>query len=343
MFQKLNPQKAVVRATMIGAGGMARHHFRQILTNFPNTTFPVVCEPSAEQYQATVELFKELGQPAPANEPNLDQLIAQYADQLDVAFIITPHKFHYSQTVACLEAGVDVLLEKPMVMTADEAKKLIKVRDKTGRVLVVAFQGSLSPEVRMADNLLRAGILGTVRNIDAQVWQNWNQNQTDTWRQNPELSGGGFMFDTGAHMLNTVSDLAGEPFVEVAAFLDNLGRPVDILGVVIGRLASGTLVTLNACGEAFESCHSEVKIVGTKAMMRTGVWGRYLDIRYKGDQPWTEIPVPPTLGVWEQFLAVRLGLIENPSPPEVGLRMAHLWDAIKESAANGGSAVKISQ
>ena len=332
-----------IKATMIGAGGMARSHFRQILANFPDTSFPVVCEPSAEQYQATAELFEELGKPVPVNEPDFDKLVAEHGDQLDAAFIITPHKFHHHQAVTCLEAGIDVLLQKPMVMTAEEAKDLIRVRDETGRLLVVAFQGSLSPEVRMADKLIRSGTLGTVRNIDAQVWQDWNQNQTNTWRQNPELSGGGFMFDTGAHMLNTVADLAGEPFVEVAAFLDNLGQPVDILGVVIGRLESGTLVTLNACGEAFESCQSEVKIVGTKAMMRTGVWGKYLDIRYKGHHPWSEIPVPPTLGVWEQFLAVRSGKIENPSPPEVGLRMAHLWDAIKASAANGGSAVKIGE
>ena len=113
-------------------------------------------------------------------------------------------------------------------------------------------------------------------------------------------------------MLNTVSDLANEPFVEVAPFGQSR-QPVDILGVVIGRLASGTLVTLNACGEAFPSCQSEVKLVGTKAMMRTGIWGKYLDIRYRGHEDWTAIPVPPTLGVWEQFLAVRQGLIENPS------------------------------
>ncbi len=41
----------------------------------------------------------------------------------------------------------------------------------------------------------------------------------------PEISGGGFMIDTGAHMLNTVADLAGERFVEVAAYTDNYGRP----------------------------------------------------------------------------------------------------------------------
>lgn len=149
------------------------------------------------------------------------------------------------------------------------------------------------------------------------------------------------MFDTGAHMLNTVSDLAGEPFLEVAAWLDNRGRAVDINGVVMGRLQSGAMVTLNACGEAFPSCHSEVRIVGSKGMLRTGVWGRCLELKYRGEDPWVAVPVPPTLGVWEQFLAVRSGEIANPSPPEIGLRMAYLWDAIKASSLDNGRPVKI--
>ncbi|MEM7346788.1 MAG: Gfo/Idh/MocA family oxidoreductase [Chloroflexota bacterium] len=338
----MTPQKTSIRATMIGCGDMARSHFRTILANFPDTHFPVVCEPSPAQYEAAAKLFEELGRPVPINLPNVETLLTKQSKHLDAAFIITPHKFHHDQAKACLEAGLDVLIEKPMVMTAEEAKSLIKIRDETGRLLVVSFQGSLSPEVRLADKLLRNEILGKVRNIDAQVWQDWDANQAGTWRQNPELSGGGFMFDTGAHMLNTVSDLAGEPFVEVAAFLDNLGRPVDILGVVIARLASGTLVTLNACGDAFPSCQSEVRMVGTKAMLRTGVWGKYLDIRYRGEEDWLAVPVPPTHGVWEQFLAVRSGVMDNPSPPEVGLRMAYLWDAIRESASNGGQPVRIS-
>ncbi len=334
-------KQVTVRAAMIGTGSMAAHHIRHILTHFPGTTFPVLCEPAATSYAAAAAIFDAHGLPPPPNEPDLDRLLERYGDQLDAAFIITPHKFHFWQAAACLEAGLDVLLEKPMVMTAEEAHKLIAVRDRTGRHLVVAFQGSLSPEVRMADRLLRFGAIGDVRTIDAQVWQNWRANTIGTWRQEPALAGGGFLFDTGAHMLNTVADLAGEPFVEVAAYLDNLDRSVDILGVVIGRLQSGVLVTLNACGDAFPSCHSEVRVVGTGGMLRTGVWGRFLDIRYRGEDDWQPVPVPPTLGVWEQFLAVRAGRIDNPSPPEVGLRMALLWDAIRLSAGRGGQPVRI--
>ena len=53
-----------------------------------------------------------------------------------------------------------------------------------------------------------------------------------------------------------------------------------------------------------------------------------------------KVKVDASLGVWEQFIGVRDGQIENPSPPEVGLRMAKLWDAIKASAAKNGVPVR---
>jgi predicted dehydrogenase len=147
------------------------------------------------------------------------------------------------------------------------------------------------------------------------------------------------MFDTGAHMLNTVADLAGEDFVEVAAWLDNRDRSVDILGCVMGRLRSGALVTMNACGSAIPSCASEIRVFCTNAIIRTGVWGEHLDVQYAGEKQLHPVSVPPSIGVWEQFLAVRGGRIDNPSPPEIGLRMARLWDAIRASSAQNGAVV----
>ncbi|MEO8611918.1 MAG: hypothetical protein ABI690_28730 [Chloroflexota bacterium] len=58
-----------------------------------------------------------------------------------------------------------------------------------------------------------------------------------------------------------------------------------------------------------------------------------------GDDSLQPVVVPDSRGVWEQFLAIRRGSIANSSPPEVGLRMALLWDAIKASAAQNGAPV----
>ena len=329
-----------VRVALFGAGIMARHHIRQILKPKSSTRIVALCEPSEAVALEAARIFVDAGLPPPPNQPDWRRLIEEYCEELDAVFIITPHAFHHDQAKACLEAGLDVLLEKPMVMTAAEAHSLIETRDRTGRLLVVAFQGSLSPQIRLASRLLRANEFGRILTINGMVWQDWGSLTANTWRQQPALSGGGFLFDTGAHLLNTIADLAGEDFTEVAAWFVDNGRPVETLAVAMGRLASGSLVTFHACGEAIPSCASEIRVFCEKAILHTGVWGETLSVQYTGDQAPAPIPVPPSRGVWEQFLAVRSGRIPNPSPPEVGLRMAKLWDAIRASAANNGMPVR---
>jgi predicted dehydrogenase len=331
-----------VRVAIIGCGGMARHHIRAIVKQLDSTTISVVCEPSPQAYELAAALFEEADLAPPPNQPDLERLLTDYGDQLDAAFIITPHAYHHDQTKACLEAGLDVLLEKPMVINAAEAHSLIETRDRTGKLLVVAFPGSLSPRIRKAVRMLRSGELGELLSISAVVWQSWGPGTAGAWRQDPKISGGGFLFDTGAHMLNTVVDLAGEEFVEVAAWLDNRERPVEVMGTVMGRLKSGAMVTMHACGEAIPSCSSDVRVFCSRAILRAGIWGDLLEIQPYGEKVLRPVEVPPSLGAWQQFLAVRNGQIENPCPPEVGLRMARLYDAIKASAAQRGVPVSLS-
>jgi predicted dehydrogenase len=328
-----------VRVGIIGAGAMARHHIRTMLGR-ADTELVALCEPSDAAFLATAEEFTARSAAVPPNEPDWSRFVECYASALDAVVIITPHIFHSAQATACLEAGLDVLLEKPMVMDAAEAAALMTTRDRTGRLLVVGFPGSLSPQIRTAARLIATGEVGSLLNIDALVWQDWRRHTVGTWRQDPAMSGGGFLFDTGAHMLNTVADIAGEDVSELAAWLETDGDPVDMRAVVMARLASGALVTMNGCGRAIPSLGSDIRIFCERATIRTGVWGERLEIQRTGSKRLTSVRSVATRTVWEQFLAVRAGREPNPSPPEVGLRMARLWDAIRESSSRGGAVVR---
>ena len=329
------------RVAMIGCGKMGQTHIARMLKQQDTTQVMAICEPSESVYSDACALFRKAGLMPPPNQPDLKKLIEDYGSQLDAVFIITPHVYHFEQAKYCLEAGLDVLLEKPMVVTADEAIELIRVRDRTNKLLVIGFDGSLSPQIRSASRLLKSGEAGHILNINAMVWESWAEKYQGHWKQNRAISGGGFLFDCGAHMLNTVSDLVGESFVEVAAWLDNRSNSVDIIGSAMARTESGTLVTLSSCGETIPSIGSEVYVFCTEATIRTGIWGERLEIQRRGDRDLMPVETPPSMGVWEQFLAVRNHEIENPSPPEIGLRMALLWDAIQNSAASGGELVKL--
>ena len=330
---------APVRVGFLGTGIMARRHLGQMLPR-ADTRVVAVCEPSVPAYELAALEFTARGLPAPPNEPDWRRLLERFGPELDAIVVITPHAFHFEQATACLEAGLDVYLEKPMVMTAAEAEALIATRDRTGRLLVVGFQGSLSPQVRTAARMIASGEVGAMLNMSAVAWQDWATNTAGTWRQDPALSGGGFMFDTGAHMLNTVCDLAGEDVAEVSAWLEDDGAHVDLRGAVLARTVSGALVTMNGAGRSVPGFGSDVRVFCERATLRTGIWGERLEVQRAGSRRLATLRSVRPRDVWDQFLAVRSGLEPNPSPPEVGLRMARLWDAIRESSTRGGAVVR---
>ena len=218
-----------------------------------------------------------------------------------------------------------------MVMNASEARRLIRLRDKHGRLVVVAFPGSLSPAIQKAKALIARGVIGRVGAISAFAHQNWKQFTTGTWRQDPEISGGGFLFDTGSHMINTVVDLLGEDVVQVAAFLDRCGTPVEINSSVSAVSKSGIVLSLSGAGESIY-CTSQIMVFGDKGVVKTGIWGECLLLKKSDSPEFSPVSYRSSSGAWEQFLKVRSGKLKNPCPPEVGLRFAKLMDMIRESA-----------
>jgi predicted dehydrogenase len=332
--------KSPLNLALVGCGGMARHHLSSLLKQTDTTRISAICEPNAENYEKAAEIFDQHKLAPPPCEPDFDTFVKKYAKKFDAAFVITPHNQHLHQASTLLNAGKDVLLEKPMVLNTREANALMKVHRASGRLLMIAFNGSASPAIRAAAAMLRAGELGRVLSVHAVVWQDWKRFTDGTWRQQPKISGGGFMFDTGAHLLNTVADLLGESVSEVAAFMDNCDAPVDIQSVVIGRTASNVKITLNAIGNTHD-IGSEVRVICERGTLLTGVWGEYLRIMRQGEREAKPVELPASLGVWETFLRVRNGEMQNPCPPEIGLRMIQLWDAIRASAKQGGAVARV--
>lgn len=299
-----------------------------------------VCDPDPRAVAKTHEEFVRLGQPVPPNQPDVECLLRDFGDELDAALIATPNVYHCQQAVACLEAGLDVLIEKPMTMSVCQARKLIAVRDHTGKALVVAAHGTFSSERQTARTLIASGELGPVHLIHALVWENWLRSVGGAWRQEPGMSGGGFLFDAGVHMLHTVIDLGGD-VDQVSALLNTANAPVDVNAAVIARLRSGTLASLGACGDSRAgSGGSDVRVFTSRAILRTSIWGQYLFIQRPDTAGLQKIECPPAQGPWRQFVAIRHGALANPCPAEVGLQVAALWEAICQSAESGGAPVK---
>ncbi len=124
-------------------------------------------------------------------------------ESLDAILIGTPHTLHYEQVTAALDRGLHVLCDKPLTTDLDRARDLRDRARNGDEVLMVGYQRHLNPAFidareRWADSDL------TPEWISAEVSQDWIDRFEETWRRNPELSGGGYLYDTGSHLLDAI-------------------------------------------------------------------------------------------------------------------------------------------
>ena len=328
-----------LRLGVIGAGLKAAE-YAQSWAKMTELEFVALADTNPSSRQRLIDVCVASGAPEPKGFEDYREMLSACRDELDIVYVSTPHAFHGEQAVAVAEAGLDLFLEKPMVTTVAEAERLIAAQKTSGVTIVTAFQGGLSPLVIDTRNRAMSGEFGELIAISGMIWESWSSNYDGHWKQQPEISGGGFMFDTGAHMMNTVCLLANSDFESVSAYMNNHGKKIDIATAVSARLKNGALATLTAAGEGPRGCASYITFFYSKAIVRIDAWGGWREISAGGTSgPREEAEI---LGnPMKSFLAIRAGAMQNTGSVEMGLRFARLWDAIKESAAADGVPVRI--
>lgn len=328
-----------LRLGVIGAGLKAADYAKGWAA-MPDVEIVATAEVSDVSRKRFGDVVEAAGRARPTEYPDAESMLAANQGKMDAVYVSTPHVFHGANALAVIEAGFDLLLEKPMVTTVNEAKALVEAEKRTGKTVVIAFQGGLSPLVHDTKNRARRGEFGELISVNASIWEGWKDSYAGQWKQNPAISGGGFMFDTGAHMMNTVCVLADSEFERLSAFTNNRGIAVDLVCAVAARLANGALVTFNAAGEGPPGCASAITFFYSKAIVRIDAWGAWREVTVNGvaePREANEIVDTPM----HTFQAVRDGRLENPSTVANGLRFARLWDAIKASAARQGEPIAI--
>ena len=183
--------------------------------------------------------------------PSVDAMIAgekARPDGIQVVSIVTPNHVHYVQSAACLEAGLDVICDKPLTTTLADAEKLVKLAAEKKRLLGVTFNYTGYPMIRHAKQLIADGLIGTLRVVQAEYPQGWlatalektGQKQA-SWRTDPKLAGAGALGDIGSHSFQLAEFVTGEKVSEVAADVSSLvpGRTIDDNVNVLLRFAGG--------------------------------------------------------------------------------------------------------
>jgi predicted dehydrogenase len=200
-------------------------------------------------------------------------------DGADVAAIMTPNDSHFPFAKAALENGLDVICDKPMTNTVDEAEELVRLVKETGLIFCLTHNYTGYPIVRQARAMVEGGQLGDIRLVQVEYVQGGKAREDDPdpsagpvpWRFDPTKSGPSLVLgDIGSHAHNLVRFITGLEVTEVAAEVGSVvpKRTVHDFAGALLRLEHGARgsfwVTQAAAG--VENC-LRIRVSGTQGSL----------------------------------------------------------------------------
>jgi predicted dehydrogenase len=318
-----------------------------------------ICRRNAE---ALAQAQAYLGVP----EAYTDWRIMLDESELDAVLVITPHHLHCEQTLAALERGLHVLVQKPMSLTSEDAWSMVDAAEQASCVLQVVYNLRGNPRWRAVKQALTEGAIGQLRQINVAVsydrrwlWETegghiqmpeWLKDlgrsfiermgipeslltdwgEEGHWRRDPAQHGGGGFINMGIHSVNTALWLGGASPAEVVAFQESAGLPVECYLNVQARLANGTLVSWTVADMPEGS--NRWTIYGDDGMITVDdseIW-----IHRSGEREAIE-PQGPPISPDEAFVATVLDGAPNIAPAQEGAYDVALIEAAHRSVREG--------
>ena len=193
-------------------------------------------------------------------------------DRIDLVTVATPNATHFEISKNFLEAGFNVLCEKPMTMTVEEGEEILRVAEKSGKICAVNYCYSAYPMVRQARAMIRAGELGKVRLVVANFSHGHHGDAKDAdnprvrWRYDPAMAGvSGQFADCGIHALHMASFLCDNEVETLSAdFASTISsRELEDDAMVNFRMSGGTVGRLWTSSVAIGRQHGfEIQVFG---------------------------------------------------------------------------------
>lgn len=200
-------------------------------------------------------------------------------ERIDFVSVTTPNHTHFAVALAAVEAGLNVVCDKPMTFDVDQAERLRQAVEGSDVVFALTHNYTGYPLVRQAREMVLAGELGEINAIRAQYIQGWlraaieadNQKQA-SWRTDPSKSGAAGAFgDIATHAYNLGRYMTGLLPDSVSCSLKSFveGRKLDDYGTAVIRYENGALGTVTASQISHGRENDlEIEIDGTKGSLR---------------------------------------------------------------------------
>jgi predicted dehydrogenase len=338
-----------VRIAVAGAGLIGRRHIEEIQQS-GSAELAAVVDPSP----TAAELGKDVGVPV---YPSLAELFT--AGRPDGVIVATPNQLHVQNGLECVEAGVPVIVEKPIGDTVKDATRLVEAAEAAGVPLLTGHHRQHSPIMAKAREVVQSGVLGPIVAVMGSAVFYKPDEYFDVgggWRREP---GGGPILLNLIHEVNNLMSLVGD-IVAVQAMTSNATRgfPVEDTAAMVFRFANGALGTFllsDAAGSArsWEQTSQEntsypsyddedaYVIAGTTGSLAVPTMRLKV---FPGKRSWWEpfdtstIPLErsdPLANQIEHFAAVIRGEVQPIVSGRDGLNSLRVTEAVTEAARTG--------
>ena len=205
--------------------------------------------------------------------------------RMDFLTIVTPNFAHFAPAMMALENGFNVVIEKPITFSLDEAKQLQAKVNETGLLLLLTHTYSGYPMVKQARRMVHEGVIGKIRKIYVEYPQGWlsrlserEGNAQAAWRTDPGKSGkSGSMGDIGTHAAHLAEYVSGLKITRLCADLNTVveGRMLDDDGNVLLRFDNGANGVLMASQVA----------AGEENALKIRVYGENGGLEWRQEEP----------------------------------------------------------
>jgi UDP-N-acetyl-2-amino-2-deoxyglucuronate dehydrogenase len=245
-----------LRTGVIGCGKVSHTH-AQALSELEESNFVAAYSRSADKAAAFADRYGARGY------ADLDSMLAQ----VDAVVVCTPHPFHAVPTVRALEAGVHVLVEKPLAASLQDCDAMIEAADKSGCFLATVSQRRwYAPVLRVKravdEGKIGSPVLGAVAMLG---WRDEAYYRSDPWRGSWQMEGGGVLVNQAPHQLDLLLWFMG-PVAELYGCWDNLNHPyieVEDTAAAVIRFANGGLGNVVVSNSQKPGIYGKVHVHGS--------------------------------------------------------------------------------
>ncbi|HYI93194.1 MAG TPA: Gfo/Idh/MocA family oxidoreductase [Bryobacteraceae bacterium] len=278
-----------LRTAILGCGKVAHLHASALVT-LDESNLVAVCDVNLERAKAFATQYRA------AAFNNLSEMIACAA--VEVLVICTPHPLHATGATAAANAGVHVLVEKPLASTVTDCDAMIEAaRRNHVRLGVVSQRRYFEPVMRMKAAIdagkIGTPVLGTVAMFS---WRDEVYYRSDPWRGRWDTEGGGVLINQSPHHLDILQWLMG-PVEEVVARWANLNHPyveVEDTALAILKFRSGGLASITVSVSQKPGIYTKIHIHGSNGASV----GAQTDSGATFIAGMSEVAEPPLNDVW---------------------------------------------